>query len=211
VTSFGSPKSSGRNHRWHFGSDSLEVSRSRAWTNALQHCSIAALQHCSKWKVRGMRETIIHWVILDSAQIRRSSSRRGTSDICSCSFAVLVFVAFGCPIQMIWIEIDAWACGQVLQDFTLWKRVPIILLSASHPRKETVMAFSPEVPRVGSDGALCSLSRAKRYKGVLISPDPPIRSTDLPFLDVQPRVLESKAKQRMSQTEILWNCCRDLT
>jgi hypothetical protein len=158
-----------------------------------------------------MKETIIHWVIRDSAQIWRSSSRRGTSDICSCSFAVLVFVAFSCPIQMIWIGIDAWACDQVLQGFGFWKHIPIILLSASHPEKETIIAFSPEVPRVGSNGAICSLSRAKRYKEALVSPDPPIRSTDLPFLDVQPRVWESKAKQRMSQTEILWNCCRDLT
>jgi hypothetical protein len=48
-TSFGSPKNSGRNQCWHFRSVF------RDWTDALQHCSIAALQHCSKWEVRGMK------------------------------------------------------------------------------------------------------------------------------------------------------------
>jgi hypothetical protein len=54
-TSFGSSKNSGRNQRWHIGSGFLGVSVSTDWTDALQHCSIAGLQHCSKWKVRGMK------------------------------------------------------------------------------------------------------------------------------------------------------------
>jgi hypothetical protein len=37
------------------------------------------LQHSSKWKVRGMKQTIVHWVILDSAQIWRCSSHHGAS------------------------------------------------------------------------------------------------------------------------------------
>jgi hypothetical protein len=39
---------------------------------------MAALQHCSKEKVREMKSTMIHWVILERAQIERSSSHPGT-------------------------------------------------------------------------------------------------------------------------------------
>jgi hypothetical protein len=65
-TSFGSPKISGRNQRWHFGSAFLWVSRSTNWTNALQNWR--------KWKVRRMKQTIVHWVKLDSAEIFWSSN-----------------------------------------------------------------------------------------------------------------------------------------
>jgi hypothetical protein len=49
-----------------FGSGSAE------WTDALQYCR--------KWKVHAMKQTMVHWVILDSAQIWRRWSHRGTSD-----------------------------------------------------------------------------------------------------------------------------------
>jgi hypothetical protein len=35
-----------------------------------------ALQHCSKWKVGGMKQTMAYCVILDRAQIWRCSSHR---------------------------------------------------------------------------------------------------------------------------------------
>jgi hypothetical protein len=49
------------------------VSGSTNWTDALQNWS--------KWKVRRMKQTMVHWVKLASSEIWRCSSRRGTCNI----------------------------------------------------------------------------------------------------------------------------------
>jgi hypothetical protein len=69
-TSFENPRNFGWNQRWHFGSGFPRVSRSTYWIEPM---------HCNKWKVRGMKQTMIHWVIIDNAQIWRCSSHRETS------------------------------------------------------------------------------------------------------------------------------------
>jgi hypothetical protein len=56
-----------------FGNGFPRVSGSTDWT--------AALQHCGKQKAQGVKQTIVHWVIRESAPIWRCSSHRGTPSI----------------------------------------------------------------------------------------------------------------------------------